>query len=92
MCTRRQRIVQQLTEYPCSVRDLARSLGMSIKDVVDDLGHIQRSVGQRLQISPAVCERCEHVVERGKRFTAPSRCPACKCERTSEPELWLEAE
>ncbi len=80
----------QLEEYPCSVRDLARSLGMSIKDVVDDLKHIQRSAGQRLKVGPAVCERCELELDRGKRFTAPSRCPACKCERTSEPELWIE--
>jgi len=92
MGTRRQRILEQLTGYPCTVRDLARSLGMSIKDVVDDLTHIQRSVGQRLQISPAVCERCKLEVDRSRRFTAPSRCPSCKCERTSEPELWLEAE
>lgn len=90
--TRRQLMVDQLLEYPCTVRDLAGSLNMRVRDVTDDLAHVRRSVGKRLRVSPAVCERCEREVERADRFTSPSRCPGCRCERLSQPELWIEPE
>jgi transcriptional regulator len=90
--TRRQLMVDQLLEYPCTVRDLAGSLNMRLRDVADDLAHVRRSVGKRLQVSPAVCERCGREVDRAARFTAPSRCPDCRSERLSEPELWIEPE
>ncbi len=90
--TRRQQMMDQLLEYPCTVRDLAGSLNMRLRDVADDMAHIRRTVGRRLQVSLAVCERCGREVNRSARFTAPSRCPACRCERLSEPELWIEPE
>lgn len=85
MGTRRQQIIEQLTQRPSTVRALASDLGLRISEVKDDLVHIQRSVGQRLQVSPSRCEACGFEMSRARRFTAPSRCPRCKSERTTEP-------
>jgi len=61
-------------------------------EIIEDLGHIQRSLGGRLVVGDSECEACGHVLRRERRFTAPSRCPRCRSERTSEPLLSVRAE
>jgi transcriptional regulator len=90
MPTRRQHMLELLENGPVTVRMLAASLEIRVKDVVDDLSHLRHSLGKRLQVGPSECEACGHTVRRDTRFSAPSRCPRCKSERTSEPELWVE--
>jgi predicted Zn-ribbon and HTH transcriptional regulator len=87
MATRRQRIAELLEQGPMTVRGLAATLGVGINIVVDDLGHLARSLGKRLRVSAASCDACGFELARDKRFTAPSRCPRCKSESTSAPEL-----
>lgn len=89
MSTRRQRIVELLREQPFTVRALAHELGLGINALVDDLRHIRRSQGKALRVSPSCCEACGQQIRRDDRFIAPSRCPRCKSERTSEPEIWI---
>ena len=73
-----------------SVGDLARELRVRAREVVADLEHVGRSSGGRLRVQvPAACLSCGHVFADRRRPTAPSRCPACRSERTSEPLLAL---
>jgi hypothetical protein len=89
--TRRQRLAERLAQGPATVRELAAELGVQIKTVVEDLGHVQRSLRDRkLVIEPARCLSCGFVFKRRERFTAPSRCPECRSENTDEPELRIE--
>lgn len=75
-----------------TVRGLSATLGVGISTVVDDLGHLARSLGKRLSVSPAGCDDCSLELPRDRRFTAPSRCPRCKSENTNAPEIAVRAE
>jgi predicted Zn-ribbon and HTH transcriptional regulator len=85
--TRRQQLVALLSAQPCTVKQLSALLGVRVADVVSDLEHIRRSLGKRLEVTPSSCTACGFTMDRGARFTAPSRCPRCRSERTSEPLL-----
>jgi len=92
MRTRRQRIIEQLGAGPTTVRQLAAELGVPIRDVVSDLEHVARSLRGQLDVEPARCCSCGMVFRRRRRFTAPSRCPRCRSEETTEPQLLLRGE
>ena len=89
MPTLRQRIVERLRQGSATVRQLAGELELPIARITDDLRHIQRSLGRRLQIEPSRCLACGFVLSKRQRFTAPSRCPRCRSEQTTEPVLFL---
>lgn len=83
-------MIQILEQRPVTVREIAAAMQMRMADVVDDLDHVKRSLGKRLVVGRSTCEACGNSLRRDERFTAPSRCPRCKSERTSEPEIWVE--
>jgi transcriptional regulator len=87
MGTLRQQISAMLQEQPMTVRQLADMLGIPMTAVVEHLTHVQRSLGKRLIVSPASCLACGFSMTRQRRFTAPSRCPRCKSEKTTQPRL-----
>ncbi len=88
--TRRQQIIALLAQGAYGVGDLARELGVRVKDVTADLKHVARSAQGRLRVEvPASCLSCGHELPDRTRFTAPSRCPRCRSERTSEPLMRL---
>jgi predicted Zn-ribbon and HTH transcriptional regulator len=89
MPTVRQQIVQRLQQGEATVRQLAAELERPIARITDDLQHIQRSLGRRLQVEPSRCLACGFVLSKRQRFTAPSRCPRCRSEQTTEPRLSL---
>lgn len=89
--TRRQELIQHLEAAPATVRDLAELMKLPVRDVVDDLEHIARSLGDRqLKVEPAVCLKCNFEFEDRRRYTRPSRCPSCRAERISWPALRIE--
>jgi predicted Zn-ribbon and HTH transcriptional regulator len=89
--TQRQQIMQHLKEGPTTVRGLATLLGVRIRQIVEDMEHIRRSLrGRKLKVQPAECSACGMEFANRKRLTAPSRCPRCRSERTSEPVFWIE--
>ncbi len=92
MPTRRQQLVLLLEEGPTTVFGLAERLGVKVSEVVSDLEHVGRSLRGRLRVGEARCRDCGFTMKRDGRFTAPSRCPKCKSERTTEPELALAPE
>ena len=62
--TRRQELIAQLENGPATLRELAERLGLRVRDVVDDLEHIRRSLSDRkLLVDPAVCLKCNYAFE-----------------------------
>jgi hypothetical protein len=90
--TRRQRIVELLTDAELSFEELRRDLEIPARSLEDDLGHVERSLRRgpaRLRVDPARCLACGFTFEdrAPRRFQAPSRCPRCKSERIAEPRF-----
>ena len=79
-----------LEASPMSFRALQTSLDDRVRDLEDDLRHLEKSLragGQRLTVEPARCEKCafEFRGRSAKHFHKPSRCPQCRGERITEP-------
>lgn len=73
---------------PASAKEISALVGLSEKEVLDHLVHIQRSGRTRdesLEVTPAVCKSCGFVFRKRERLTRPTRCPMCRGERISEP-------
>jgi hypothetical protein len=82
--TPRQRIEQILKNGPATIRDISQLAGMSEKDVISHLPHVEKSVtarGGRLKTSPYSCMDCGFAFQGAGRFKKPGRCPKCRCER-----------
>lgn len=88
MPTIRQQIIECLEQGPRTARDLSGQVGVTEKDVVAHLAHIDLSLagkGRKLYIEPASCQACGFAFISKKRYNRPSRCPRCRSERTSAP-------
>jgi predicted Zn-ribbon and HTH transcriptional regulator len=84
--TRRQELTELLSEREYSFEELRHELQAGVRDLEDDLRHVERSLRReqrRLVTTPPHCSACGFAF-RGrtpKRFHTPSRCPLCKSER-----------
>ena len=79
--TIRQEIIDLLNSEKLTIRDLSQTVSLQEREIVDHLGHIERSLqrqGKKLMISPYTCLTCGFVFEKRTRFTKPGRCPSCK--------------
>jgi transcriptional regulator len=92
MPTRRERIIELLELGKYTPKDLARLLEVKVVEVLDDLEHVRKSIGKKLEIVSAFCSACEYTFEDRKRLNTPSRCPKCRAERVSGPWLTIEPE
>jgi predicted Zn-ribbon and HTH transcriptional regulator len=73
-----------------SARQLSTLVGLSEKVVPKHLEHLRKSAkgaGERFEVEPAVCAKCEYVFDDRERLTKPSRCPACKAQRIEPPRF-----
>ena len=87
MPTRRQEIVERLTENEWEFDDLRHDFGLTVKVLEEDLRHIERSVragGRRLVVTHARCEACDFVFK-STAFHPPGRCPSCRDRRITGP-------
>lgn len=87
--TFRRQLIELLTDEPRSVSSLARDLGMTRRDMEDELRHALRSAdaaGYQIDVLPARCKACAFVFSHDK-LSKPSRCPACKGTRLFEPMI-----
>ena len=87
--TFRRQLIELLSGEPRSASSLARELGITRKDMEDDLRHALRSAraaGYEIDVLPARCKACGFVFDAGK-LSKPSRCPACKGTRLFEPMI-----
>src|SRR4051812_47557150 len=86
--TARAAIRAELTAAPISARELGARGGLREKEVLAHLEQVAlgaRARGERLQIEPPVCEKCQFIFEDRARLGRPSRCPKCKGERIHAP-------
>ncbi len=93
MGTARQQIVAQLEDADMTARDLSQALGISEKEVIRHLAHIEKSLaaqGRRLTISPSLCLACGFRFIRRRRFTRPGRCPQCRRTRITDPAFTVD--
>jgi predicted Zn-ribbon and HTH transcriptional regulator len=88
----RRHLLEILSAEPRSVSRLARELGLSRRDVEDDLRHMIRSAraaGHRVAILPARCRTCGFTFGEDK-LAKPGRCPECKGSRIFEAQISVE--
>jgi len=86
--TIRQEIISVLTERTMSAREISAEIGISEKEVVDNLGHIRiavRKSRERLMIIPAECKKCGFKFKKRERLTKPGKCPICRNQQIQEP-------
>jgi len=84
--TRRQELTQLLSEREYSFEELRHELQSGVRELEEDLRHVDRSLRgdrRRLWIEPPRCSACGFAFGKRvpKRFHTPSRCPLCKSER-----------
>ncbi len=87
MPTRREQMIEYLENSEYTVKDLAALIRSNTRDTLDDLSHIKRSVGKRLNVRSAECTACHFSFTKRDRLSTPSRCPQCKSERIVGP--WI---
>ncbi len=86
-------IREALSKGPHSARDLSREIGVSEREVVRHLEHLERTLkesGAKLVIEPPTCLGCEFVFRKRERLNRPSRCPVCRGERLSSARFSVE--
>jgi predicted Zn-ribbon and HTH transcriptional regulator len=87
--TVRKHLLEALSTEPRSVSSLARELGLSRRDVEDDLRHMIRSAraaGHQVIVEPARCRACGfHFGE--EKLLKPGKCPACRGGRLYEAQI-----
>ncbi|MFW5911519.1 MAG: transcriptional regulator [Halolamina sp.] len=90
--TTRQRIVDALREAPATPRELSKRLGVPTNVVYDHARHVARTLhndDEQLLVAPPTCKECGFSGFDDP-LGAPSRCPECKGERLTEPQLVVE--
>jgi predicted Zn-ribbon and HTH transcriptional regulator len=79
-------IREALSAEPKTARDLSQELGVSEREVLRHLQHLERSLKDdqaRLVVEPPACLACGFVFRKRERLDRPSRCPVCRSERLS---------
>ena len=86
METTRQQIADQLRASPATAAELGAALSLPPSTVYEHLRHVAQSVDgdESVLVSPPTCRDCGFDGF-DDRINAPSRCPACRCERVDEP-------
>jgi predicted Zn-ribbon and HTH transcriptional regulator len=85
----RKDLINLLLDNRLGLRDIAEILEVPIKDLEDDLRHLQKSLKRseyRLNVKPAVCNKCGFKFDQGK-LHKPSKCPICHHTWIHEPQL-----
>ena len=88
----RRELTRILLKNPMSLHELATALDEPVKDVEDDLRHLQKSLRHgpyRFEIIPATCRHCGFVFHRD-RMGKPGKCPRCKESWISAPLIVVE--
>jgi len=91
--TIRQKIMDTLEGNSFSARDISGEVGVSVREVFEHLGHIQKSLGRgeyHLVMTPAECKKCGFVFKKRERLKKPGKCPVCRGESIQEPLFSLQ--
>jgi predicted Zn-ribbon and HTH transcriptional regulator len=85
----RKALADFLLDHPMTVAEIARQLGVPVRDVADDLAHLERSLrrgDRRLVVHPAACRGCGFTFGPDK-LRRPGKCPKCKGTWITEPRV-----
>ena len=88
--TTREQIRAVLREGWASARELSGRVGITEREVVAHLPHVERSAraaGELFETEPARCLACDRGFEGRTKKRTPSRCPACRSERIARPRF-----
>ena len=90
--TRREEIERILEKEPSSIFHLAHYFGCEIKDILEDLEHIKRSVKspKKFKFIPAYCKNCGFQFKERSRVKPPTKCPKCRSESIVNPLFKIE--
>jgi len=79
--TQRKEIIEILSKEEKTAKELAEVFNVDIKDIIEDLEHIKKSIKPRkLKVKPAFCKGCGFVFKERDKVSKPSRCPKCRKE------------
>lgn len=87
MKTRRERIVELLSDQTMTASELAASVDANTESVLADIRHVAASLQAteaELLVAPPVCEECGFD-EFDDPANRPSRCPECHAESITDP-------
>ncbi|WP_455208878.1 hypothetical protein [Kaarinaea lacus] len=85
----RKELIDVLRDNPMGLKDIAEFLETPVKDVEDDLRHLQKSIKHteyRMEIIPARCHKCDFRFSKDK-LHKPSKCPKCHKTWIYEPRI-----
>ena len=88
----RKGLIPLLLDHPMTVVEIAGQLGVSPRDVVDDVQHLLRSLEHSdytAVVTPAQCRKCEFTFEESK-LKKPERCPACRGTWIEPPRVFVQ--
>ena len=89
--TRRQQIIELLEQNKQSAQQLANYFQTELKEIVEDLEHIRKSIKPRkLKVTHACCKKCNFVFKERDKISKPSKCPRCKSEWVEAQMFWIE--
>lgn len=89
--TRREEIKQLLRQRPHTPKELAELFESDIKEIIEDLAHVKRSVQQpfKFKFQPSRCRNCGFLFEERSKLKTPSKCPRCKGEAIDEARFFI---
>lgn len=92
--TVRQQLRGLLLREEIAFETLRALLGLSVRDLEDELLHVAHSArgrGERLLVSPPRCRACDYEFRNrdSRHLHAPGRCPECRSGRISDPSFRL---
>jgi predicted Zn-ribbon and HTH transcriptional regulator len=88
----RKGLIPLLLDHPMTVVEIAAQLGISPRDVADDLAHLLKSLEHSdyvAVVTPAHCRKCEFTFEKHK-LKKPSKCPRCRGTWIEPPKVHVE--
>ncbi|NQU98692.1 transcriptional regulator [Candidatus Woesearchaeota archaeon] len=81
MLTRREEIVQLLTERESSLQAIANHFRTDLKEILEDVQHVEQTIRpKKLMRKPAACKSCGFPFKERNRIKTPSKCPRCRKE------------
>jgi predicted Zn-ribbon and HTH transcriptional regulator len=87
----RKDLITVLLDNPLRLSEIARLYDVPIKEVLDDVKHLRKTLKQsayRLDVTPAECRKCGFVFSTEK-LSKPSKCPQCRSTWLEEPVVQI---
>ena len=87
----RKELIDLLLDNPMSIKEIAHLLQIPVKDVEEDVRHLQKSIKHmeyHLEVIPARCHKCDFRFNKDK-LHKPSKCPKCHSTWIFEPQIFV---